>query len=78
MLQYYPSSTRIHILAVQGHPEFLPRIVSHMVDLRSKTGLFDKETTEEARRRLGMREGGDGRGVIGWGIWEVILAQGEE
>lgn len=73
MLQYYPSSQRVHILCVQGHPEFSPRIVNYIIDARSASGVFNSEVTEEARRRAGYKQGGEGRGVIGWGVWKVLL-----
>jgi hypothetical protein len=87
MIRYYPSPSssshatrptataarRIHILALQGHPEFLPPIIHHIVSARSASGVIDRDTAEEGWRREARMEGGDGRGVVGWGIWRVLL-----
>ncbi len=79
MIRYHPSSTPSdpipQILTIQGHPEFTPSIVSHMVDARSATGLFDPNTTTEARRRLGGKGGTGSEGYhrVGWSIWRVML-----
>jgi hypothetical protein len=75
MVKTYPSSSTAHIFTVQGHPEFTPAIVSHMVDARSAQGIFDETTTAEARRRLGGKDGsgGEGYGKVGWAIWKVML-----
>lgn len=67
------SEPRIHILAYQGHPEFTEPIVTIMVDVRAEKGVLDAETTKEARRRVGRVAGGEGRGVIGWGIIKMLL-----
>jgi hypothetical protein len=81
MIKLHPASTPSKLLAqiftVQGHPEFTPSIVSHMVDARSASGLFDGPTTEEARRRLGGKDGsgGEGFGRVGWAIWRVLMQE---
>ncbi|OCF56198.1 cytoplasmic protein [Kwoniella mangroviensis CBS 10435] len=69
-----PSNPIAQILTVQGHPEFTPSIVSHIIDARSSTGVFSPEVTKEARRRAGGKgTGGEGFGRIGWSIWKVLL-----
>ncbi|WVQ86130.1 hypothetical protein IAT38_008298 [Cryptococcus sp. DSM 104549] len=79
MVKLHPDSTEAkplaQILTVQGHPEFTPSIVSHIVDSRSELGVFDDEATAEARRRLGGKDGtgGEGFGRIGWAVWRVLL-----
>lgn len=79
MIKYHSSSTQsnplAHILTIQGHPEFTPSIVSHVVDARASTGIFDPEVTAEALRRLGGKDGsgGEGLGRVGWAIWRVLL-----
>ncbi|ORY28034.1 class I glutamine amidotransferase-like protein, partial [Naematelia encephala] len=79
MIRYHPASTSSNplaqILTVQGHPEFTPSIVSKMVDFRSQQGIFDPPTAQEARRRLGGKDGsgGEGFGRVGWAIWRVLL-----
>ncbi|WRT70804.1 uncharacterized protein IL334_007803 [Kwoniella shivajii] len=77
-VRYHPLSSPSHpvaqILTVQGHPEFTPNIVSHIIDARSKTGVFNDQVTEEARRRAGGKgSGGEGFGRIGWAVWRVLL-----
>ena len=64
-----------HILTLQGHPEFEPGMVEMLVDYREKNGIFDGETTAEARRRIWgkNRQGGEGLGRIGWSIWKFLL-----
>ncbi|WWC98283.1 hypothetical protein V866_005174 [Kwoniella sp. B9012] len=69
-----PSNPIAQILTVQGHPEFTPSIVSHIIDARSSTGVFSPEVTKEARRRAGGKgTGGEGFGRIGWSVWRVLL-----
>ncbi|KAJ9114101.1 hypothetical protein QFC20_001617 [Naganishia adeliensis] len=70
-IQYYPSSSpslprKIHILALQGHPELIPDIVNRIIDVRSAKGVLDEPTTREARERVG-REMVGGMGVVGKG-----------
>jgi hypothetical protein len=48
-------------------------IVDRMISARSESGVLDTPTAEEARRRSSAQSGGEGRGVIGWGIWAVLL-----
>lgn len=48
-------------------------IVDRMISVRSESGVLDTPTAEEARRRSSAQSGGEGRGVIGWGIWAVLL-----
>ncbi|KAJ9110323.1 hypothetical protein QFC19_001726 [Naganishia cerealis] len=68
-IRYYPTSSQdnlhrpIRILALQGHPEFIPDIVNKIIDVRSASGVLDVPTTEEARRRAGKEMVG-GRGVL--------------
>ncbi|KIR70836.1 cytoplasmic protein [Cryptococcus deuterogattii CA1014] len=75
----HPQSTPSHplaqILTIQGHPEFTPSIVNHVVNARDASGVFDEATTKEARRRAGGKHGtgGEGFGRIGWAVWRVLL-----
>ncbi|KIR35382.1 cytoplasmic protein [Cryptococcus deuterogattii MMRL2647] len=75
----HPQSTPSHplaqILTIQGHPEFTPSIVNHVVNARDASGVFDQATTKEARRRAGGKHGtgGEGFGRIGWAVWRVLL-----
>ncbi|GFZ51384.1 hypothetical protein JCM24511_09146, partial [Saitozyma sp. JCM 24511] len=79
MVKLHPSSTPTQpvaqILTIQGHPEFTPSVVSHIVDARSAMGIFDDAATKEARRRLGGKDGsgGEGYGRVGWAVWRMML-----
>jgi hypothetical protein len=79
MVKYHPSSTEekplAQIITIQGHPEFTPSIVSHVVDLREGSGLFDPEMAKEAKRRMIGKDGtgGEGLGRVGWAIWRIML-----
>ncbi|GHJ85098.1 hypothetical protein NliqN6_1500 [Naganishia liquefaciens] len=72
-----PSSKDIHILALQGHPEFVPDIVEKIIDVRAEKGVLDEPTTVEARRRargeMRGRAGLEGRGIVGWAVMQVLL-----
>lgn len=76
-IRYHPSSKDIHILALQGHPEFVPDIVEKIIDVRAEKGVLDEATTAEARTRargeMRGREGLEGRGVVGWAVVQVLL-----
>ena len=65
-----PSPSDIQIFTVQGHPEFTESIVSTVVDMRESTGVIDKETAADARRRAQWRN--DGVDVIGKLIWKIL------
>jgi GMP synthase-like glutamine amidotransferase len=64
------SLSDIHILTVQGHPEFNEPIVSILVDTRSKGGLIDDATAADARRRANWQN--DGVGVVAKAILKVF------
>lgn len=70
-----PENPLARVLTIQGHPEFTPGIVTEMVNVRSSQGIFDDETTVEARRRLPGKDGqgGEGVGRVGSAIWRVML-----
>jgi GMP synthase-like glutamine amidotransferase len=76
MVKYHPQNENLaRIFTIQGHPEFTPSIVSHVIDAREKTGVFKGEVAEEAKRRKGGKDGsgGEGLGRLGWAIWRVML-----
>lgn len=79
MVQYHPSSSQndplARIFTIQGHPEFTPSIVSHIIDARVEAGVFKGQEAEEAKRRMGGKDGsgGEGLGRLGWAIWRVML-----
>ncbi|KAF8634062.1 hypothetical protein AX17_004326 [Amanita inopinata Kibby_2008] len=60
----------IHILTLQGHPEFTKPIVTGLVQLRFANGIIDKETAADAERRQDWPN--NGIDVIGRTIWNVI------
>ncbi|KAI0067118.1 class I glutamine amidotransferase-like protein [Artomyces pyxidatus] len=62
----------IHILTLQGHPEFTASIVKELVDIRSASGIIDATTAESARSRADWRN--DGVSVMGKAIWTVLTA----
>lgn len=60
----------IHILTLQGHPEFTEPIVTGLVEKRSASGVMDMEAAKDAmERRYGPN---DGVGIIGHAVWNVI------
>jgi hypothetical protein len=61
---------QIHILTLQGHPEFTAAIVKEIIRARSQSGVMDKDTAEDAWGRADGRNDG---GFIGRVIWEVLL-----
>jgi hypothetical protein len=61
----------IHILTVQGHPEFTADIVKEIIKVRSESGAMDKETAESAWLRADRHN--DGVGPIGQAIWRVLV-----
>jgi GMP synthase-like glutamine amidotransferase len=76
MVKYHPSNSDLaQIFTIQGHPEFTPSLVSHVIDARVKAGVFKGEAAEEAKRRMGGKDGtgGEGLGRLGWAIWKVML-----
>lgn len=64
------SPPNIHVLTLQGHPEFTPSIVSHIIDTREKTGAMNAEVVKEGRERAGRKN--DGVDVIGRVVWEIF------
>lgn len=64
------SLTDIHILTVQGHPEFTKSISSKVIEARSASGILSTETAEDARRREDWRN--DGVTIVGRVIWGVL------
>ena len=63
-------TSNIHILTVQGHPEFTASIVEKVVDARAERGVFDQAVAEKAR--LDAVKTHDGTGRIGAAIWKVL------
>jgi len=59
----------VHILCVQGHPEFVPGIVERVIDAREKSGILDEPTAQEGRHRGAQDD--DGVGAIARAIWKI-------
>jgi len=77
MVRFYEDSDggnakpeNVHVLTVQGHPEFTQRISEKIVDARASTGVLSKEVAEDARRRAAWRN--DGVSIFGNVIWKVL------
>ena len=62
--------SNIHVLTLQGHPEFTASIVEKVVDVRAERGVFDQAVAEKAR--LDAVKTHDGTGRIGTTIWRVL------
>jgi len=60
----------VHIITVQGHPEFVEGIVSGIVEVRAKAGIISPEVAADAERRKNWRN--DGVPVLGKAIWGVL------
>ncbi|KZV76895.1 class I glutamine amidotransferase-like protein [Peniophora sp. CONT] len=58
----------IHIFTVQGHPEFTKEIVHELVEARSKSGILDTKTADQARKRAEWRNDGVHIGRVIWAI----------
>ncbi|CCM04362.1 uncharacterized protein FIBRA_06534 [Fibroporia radiculosa] len=67
-----PGVEDVHILTVQGHPEFTEHIVDTIVRARESTGVISKDVAEDSRRRGSWRN--DGVSIIGKVIWGVLGA----
>jgi GMP synthase-like glutamine amidotransferase len=77
MVKYYPDARadgtkfeRIHILTVQGHPEFTEPIITGVVEYRLRLGIFTPEQAADAMRR--RFDPVDGFGLLAKVIWEVV------
>ncbi|KAF8331312.1 class I glutamine amidotransferase-like protein [Cantharellus anzutake] len=60
----------VHILCVQGHPEFVSDMVQKIIDAREKSGVLDAPTVREARHRATQED--DGVGAITRAIWKTL------
>ncbi|KAH7926613.1 class I glutamine amidotransferase-like protein [Leucogyrophana mollusca] len=65
-----PTLTDIHVLTLQGHPEFTAPIIKTIADVRKRAGVFGADVADEGRRCGGLPH--DGVGVIGRVIWGVL------
>jgi hypothetical protein len=62
--------TDIHVLTVQGHPEFTAPVSETIINDRVSRGIMDEEVAADARGRMAWRN--DGVGVIGRVVWKVL------
>ncbi|KAH9475957.1 Putative glutamine amidotransferase-like protein C13C5.04 [Psilocybe cubensis] len=73
---FYPEDTqpnsRIHILTVQGHPEFTEPVVTAIIAQRAPSGVINEQAVKDAETRRYDKTDGD---VVGKAIWEVILGK---
>lgn len=60
----------VHVLSVQGHPEFTSFMVTEIVKLRGERGILTPETVADSLERAGRPHDGDG--MIGRAIWRVL------
>lgn len=60
----------IHILCLQGHPEFVSDIVGKLIDARERSGVLSPEAVKDARQRYDKKH--DGVDVVGKVIWEMV------
>ena len=65
-----PDVSQIHILSVQGHPEFTAAIIKEVIRVRKESGVLDKDTAESALACADERNDGVSIARV---IWEVIL-----
>jgi hypothetical protein len=77
MVKYYtpgtaatPFLTDIHILTVQGHPEFTSPILEVLMAKRLAAGIWDGPTIGDARRRADWRN--DGVEVVGTTVFRML------
>jgi len=63
---------QIHILTLQGHPEFTAGIVKEVIKARSERGIIDKETAKNGLVSADERNDGVSIGRV---IWQVLLQQ---
>jgi len=60
----------VHVLCVQGHPEFVPSIVQKIIDAREASGVLDEAVARDARYRAEQEH--DGVDVIARVIWRLF------
>ena len=61
---------QIHILTLQGHPEFTGGIVKEIIKVRSESGAMGKDVAENGWARADKRNDGVRIGRV---IWEALL-----
>lgn len=64
----------VHILTLQGHPEFTAPIVKKIIDAREEAGILKGDIVEVARKKEEDGWRNDGVSVVGRTVWEVVLS----
>lgn len=64
------SIPRIHILTLQGHPEFTAEMMKMIIGVRSQKGVIDKDTAEDGLKHADDRNDGASIARV---IWKVLL-----
>ncbi|KAG9086238.1 hypothetical protein FS749_003792 [Ceratobasidium sp. UAMH 11750] len=76
MVLRYPGSSNldglqgIHILTIQGHPEFHESIVSKVIDARELSGVMSPAVVADGRERAARQH--DGIEVVGRVMWGIL------
>jgi len=60
----------VHILTLQGHPEYTEEVINGLVTIRSQLGIISPEAAADAERRRYRKQ--DGIEVLGRAIWGVL------
>lgn len=64
------SMPQIHILTLQGHPEFTAEILKMIIGVRVQKGVLDKDTAEDGMEHVDDRNDGLDIARV---IWKVLL-----
>ena len=65
-----PLLNNVHVLTVQGHPEWHEGVVTPLIEERAASGIIPKELAEDAIRRKDLRN--DGLSVVGRVLWTML------
>src|ERR1700722_12839259 len=80
MVRFSPSSTissdpsvplrltDIHILTIEGHPEFTQAVTESIIAARVSSGQMDEQTAKDARSRATWENNGVSVGKTMWGV----------
>ena len=61
---------QIHVLTLQGHPEFNAGFMKQLIEEWSESGVMDKDTAEDGLNRADERNDGVNIAKV---LWEVLL-----
>jgi len=73
MVRYFEST--IHIITVQGHPEFTEPIVTSIINMRSFSEVIDVEAKDSAKKRRFVDTQNDAVHKFGKLFWDIILGK---